>query len=62
MKILFPAVFSSKFAGVSSIADVPTAHAVMNKPSFDTIIVMQPNARQQVVKKKQIRVNPIGEF
>jgi hypothetical protein len=38
MKTLLPAVFSSKFAGVSSIADVLTANVAMANATFDATI------------------------
>jgi len=38
MKTLLPPVFSSKFAGVSSIAEVPTANVAMAKIIFDSTI------------------------
>jgi len=40
MKTLLPAVFSSKLAGESSIAEVPTTHVAIAKIIFDSTMFL----------------------
>ena len=46
MKTLLPEVFSSKFAGVSSTAEVLTAKAVMANATLTATIVLARDMRQ----------------